>query len=295
MPSRIDSGCLFRGRWQPGTVAPLYYHRCPLIKGVWECGAAAAAEAEHWEWRPECTAPPLNADWLADFSLLHPVAFAGDSLSLNTWQGLGCALGSRRHRVTFLEPKDHWLADALSPSAQPSPPVASANLSSAESLARRIERHRVDVVVLSVGYWFLMPHLRFLYPNGSVLPGGYEAFGLAIRALRSSLERRRFGGLVLWLSTPPRHFVGGDWDSGGVCGVTAAPVGTTKMPTAAMGAAAAPTPLALQPSAAVQRWGTTQPTAREALAFAAAADDAWRGTSLRFTTIDIVGAAGVSN
>ena len=128
-----------------------------------------------------------------------------------------------------------WLVDfdrirgsqSFGPSSSPSD-LVNIDVSRAYKLRSRIKSSKCGTLILSAGHYFKKQRNRFHGVPGCPVTSGINEtrygcdylsiYRAALITARRALENLPFRGPIIWMSFSPRHFYGGDWDSGGTCG-----------------------------------------------------------------------------
>ncbi|XP_010551450.1 PREDICTED: protein ALTERED XYLOGLUCAN 4-like [Tarenaya hassleriana] len=245
------------GKWVRGEMGPLYNGTtCGTIKDGQNCLRHGRPDSGYlyWKWKPnQCDIPRFDPTRFLDLLRDKHLAFIGDSMARNQLESLLCMLATfSTPNLVYRNGEDNkfrrWLFKShnLTVSVYWSPFLVAGKEKSTESgldhnvlhLERVDEKwakdlDQMDVVVLSVGHWFLHPAMYL--ESGSVLGchscparncteiGFFEVFRKAIRTtLRSVVSNRgrhRHRDVVL-TTFSPSHFEGRPWDSLGACNMT---------------------------------------------------------------------------
>ncbi|KAG9440343.1 hypothetical protein H6P81_020508 [Aristolochia fimbriata] len=248
------------GQWVPDVSGPLYSGTsCSTIKDGQNCMAHGRPDTGYlnWRWQPEkCDLPRF--DPFAFLGLLRNkhLAFVGDSLARNQLESLMCLVATASDPTLVYRDGEenkfrrwHVLSHNVTVSLFWSPFLVKRIEKSASSGQNRVyvdaiderwasEIPRIDVVVFSIGHWFLTPGIYF--EKGSVLGchycpgqnhteiGFYDVYRKAIKtALKGVAERSSSSSAaaeeeersrrVIVTTFSPSHFEG-EWDKLGACG-----------------------------------------------------------------------------
>lgn len=209
-----------------------------------------------WRWQPRgCALPPFApAEFLEQVRGRH-VAFVGDSLARNQCESLVCLLGSefpaelvldggeerkfrrwafRSHNATVSVFWSPFLVNGTEKSSAPGGPDHNKLYLDQPDERWAAELPGIDVVVLSIGHWFMHPAMY--YERGAVIgchhcpepnrtdTGFFGVFRLAVKnALREVIARASpspgRAKLAVVATFSPAHFVG-EWDSPDACART---------------------------------------------------------------------------
>ncbi|KAF8040508.1 hypothetical protein BT93_B2665 [Corymbia citriodora subsp. variegata] len=241
------------GKWVSDKSGPLYNGTtCGTIKDGQNCIAHGRPDLEYlyWRWKPhQCHLPRFQPIKFLQFLRNKNVAFVGDSLARNQLESLLCMLSSVSNpTLVYRDGEDnkfrkwHFAGHNMTISVYWSPfLVKGVEKSSSgpdhnqlylDSVDERwaADLGSLDMVVLSVGHWFLHPAVYF--EGGSALGchycpglnhteiGFYDVLRKALRtALKALIARTRASGRATdaFVTTfSPSHFEG-DWDKFGAC------------------------------------------------------------------------------
>lgn len=247
-----DSCNYSNGRWVHDKTGPLYNGtNCVTIKENQNCMKHGRPDTDYlyWRWSPkDCTLPRFEPKtFLRIFENKH-LAFVGDSMARNQLESLLCLLASfSGPELVYSKGKDHefrrWHFGShnLTVTIYWSPFLVKGieknetynfNRLFLDSVDEKwaAELEHIDVVVLSVGHWFL--HSAVFFYGDSVLGchfctgqnyseiGFYEVFGKAINTTLKTIIERRGGtgrGLDVILTTFSPHHFEGEWNKYGAC------------------------------------------------------------------------------
>ncbi|KQJ90066.1 hypothetical protein BRADI_4g29271v3 [Brachypodium distachyon] len=215
----------------------------------------------YWRWRPRghgCALPPFSPGEFLELVRGRHVAFVGDSLARNQCESLVCLLGSefpaelvlgaggegeeerkfrrwefRSHNATVSVFWSPFLVNGTEKSSAPGGVDHNRLYLDQPDERWAAELPGMDVVVLSIGHWFLHPAMY--YERGAVIgchhcpepihpeTGFFGVFRLAVKnALREIIARasssagRREKKLAVVATFSPAHF-DGEWDSPDAC------------------------------------------------------------------------------
>ncbi|KAJ4961464.1 hypothetical protein NE237_021374 [Protea cynaroides] len=241
----------FNGKWVPNNSGPLYNGTsCGFIKDGQNCHNHGRPDKGYlyWRWRPkQCRLPRFEPTTF--FSLLKNkhLAFVGDSMARNQLESLLCLMSTASSPVLVYSSGDdkkfrRWRFPShnINVSVYWSPFLVKGmeksnngfnyNRLYLDSVDERwaSEMGKMDVVVLSVGHWFLHPAVY--YEKGSVLgchycPGlnhseveFYDVYRKALNTTLKAVMDRRSGDAmdVIVTTFSPSHFEG-EWDKAGAC------------------------------------------------------------------------------
>ncbi|XP_048574802.1 xyloglucan O-acetyltransferase 1-like [Triticum urartu] len=248
------------GQWVRDAAGPRYSGTScgATIKDGQNCMANGRPDTGYlnWRWQPRgCALPPFApADFLEQVRGRH-VAFVGDSLARNQCESLVCLLGSefpaelvldggeerkfrrwafRSHNATVSVFWSPFLVNGTEKSAGPGGPDHNKLYLDQPDERWAAELPGIDVVVLSIGHWFMHPAMY--YEQGAVIgchhcpepnrtgTGFFGVFRLAVKnALREVIARARASPgqekLAVVATFSPAHF-DGEWDSPDACART---------------------------------------------------------------------------
>ncbi|XP_057484795.1 xyloglucan O-acetyltransferase 1-like [Actinidia eriantha] len=252
----VEIGCDYsNGKWVTDKLGPLYNGTsCGTIKDGQNCIGHGRPDLGYlfWRWRPnECELPRFEPKTFFQILRNKHIAFVGDSMARNQLESLMCML------ATFSSPnlvysngddnkfrKWHFPSHNVNVSIYWSPFLvkgiektdeANYNKLFLDSVDERwaSDLDRMDVVVLSVGHWYL--HSAVYFYGRSVLGchycsgqnytevGFYDVFGKAFKTTLNAIMERRGGGQgkgkgigVIVTTFSPHHFEG-EWDKLGAC------------------------------------------------------------------------------
>ncbi|CAN0925582.1 Xyloglucan O-acetyltransferase 1 [Linum grandiflorum] len=249
-----------KGRWVPDKTGPLYNGTtCGTIKDGQNCMSHGRPDMGflYWRWQPQsCNLPRFDPnDFLKLYSNRH-IAFVGDSMARNQLESLLCMLSSvsSDHELVYTNGEDNkfrrWHFGGLH--------NVTVSIYWSPFLVKGVEKSRdgpdhnelyldqiderwgkdlgeIDLIVLSIGHWFLHPAVYFegFDDNVNVLGchycpgmnhteiGFYDVLRKAIRTTLNSISERRGDGVidVVMTTFSPSHFEG-EWDKFGACSKT---------------------------------------------------------------------------
>ncbi|MQM01048.1 hypothetical protein Taro_033793, partial [Colocasia esculenta] len=247
---------LFAGQWVKAAREPLYDgSSCATIKDGQNCMAHGRPDTGylHWRWQPRgCTLPPFDAAAFLRRLRGRHLAFVGDSMARNQLESLLCLLATAAPpELVYRDGEDNkfrrWRFRSYNATISVfwSPfLVRGVEKSAASGLDHNelyldavdvrwaSELWSIDVVVLSVGHWFLHPAV-FYEKGGEVVVGCHYCpklnhtevgfYGVYRKAFRTALNaaatdtggggRSRY---VVVTTFSPSHFEG-EWDKAGAC------------------------------------------------------------------------------
>ncbi|KAL6969486.1 Xyloglucan O-acetyltransferase 1 [Sarracenia purpurea var. burkii] len=242
------------GKWVPDKLGPLYNSTsCGTIKDGQNCMSHGRPDMGYLflRWRPNhCDLPRFAPKTFLHFLKNKHLAFVGDSMARNQLESLLCLLATftpphlvystgddnkfRRwrfpsHNATVSIYWSPFLVHGVEKTE-----IANYNKLFLDSVDERwaSDLGSIDMIVLSVGHWFLHPAV-FFYGDSVIgchyCPGQnytevgfYDVFGKAFKTtLKTIIERRGDGGDgngidVIVTTFSPHHFEG-DWDKLGAC------------------------------------------------------------------------------
>ncbi|KAI6686529.1 hypothetical protein NL676_032442 [Syzygium grande] len=241
------------GEWVHDKSGPLYNGTtCGTIKDGQNCIAHGRPDVEYlyWRWKPhQCYLPRFEPTKFLQLLRNKNVAFVGDSMARNQLESLLCMLSSVSDpTLVFRDGEDNkfrkWnfaghnvtISVYWSPFLVKGVEKSSSGPDHNELYLDSVDERwagdlgSLDVVVLSVGHWFLHPAVY--YEGGSALGchycpglnhteiGFYDVLRKALRTtLKALIARTRASGRatdVLVTTFSPSHFEG-DWDKFGAC------------------------------------------------------------------------------
>ncbi|KAG8056590.1 hypothetical protein GUJ93_ZPchr0002g23036 [Zizania palustris] len=253
------------GEWVRSAAGPRYNGTScgATIKDGQNCMAHGRPDTGYlyWRWRPRaCALPPFAPAEFLELVRGRHVAFVGDSLARNQCESLVCLLTSefpaelvrgsgdgdeerkfrrwlfRSHNATVSVFWSPFLVNGTEKSSSTAGGGLDHNRLYFDQTDERwaAELHGIDVVVLSIGHWFLHPAMY--YERGEVIgchhcpepnrteTGFFGVFRLAVKnALRDIITRAarssptaRSEKLAVVTTFSPAHFEG-DWDSRDAC------------------------------------------------------------------------------
>ncbi|MED6136804.1 Xyloglucan O-acetyltransferase 1 [Stylosanthes scabra] len=252
----------FNGEWVRDLRGPLYNgSTCSTIKEGQNCFKHGRPDSGYlyWRWKPnQCNLPRFDPNAFLQLIRNKHIAFVGDSMARNQLESLLCMLSTvSEPKLVYRNGEDNkfrkwqFVSHNASVSVYWSPFLVHGVEKSSSGpnhnvlyLDRVDERwgkdlDRIDLLVLSVGHWFLHPAVY--YEGGSVLGchycpglnhteiGFYDVLRKALRTTLSSIIERRGGGNgggggrentngidVIVTTFSPAHFEG-EWDKAGAC------------------------------------------------------------------------------
>uniref|UniRef100_A0A1D1XV47 Diacylglycerol kinase n=1 Tax=Anthurium amnicola TaxID=1678845 RepID=A0A1D1XV47_9ARAE len=243
------------GRWVRAAGGPLYNGTsCAIIKDGQNCMAHGRPDTGylHWRWRPRgCTLPPFDPDAFLPLLRGRHLAFVGDSMARNQLESLLCLLATASPPdLIYHDGQDNKFRRWRFPSHDATVSVfwspflvrgleksPAAGLDHNELYLDAVDERwaselgSIDMVVLSVGHWFLHPAVYYEKAGDLVLGchycpqlnhtevGFYGVYRKAFRtALHAALTRHvgDRGRLVVVTTFSPAHFEG-EWDKAGAC------------------------------------------------------------------------------
>ncbi|KAI3412312.1 PMR5N domain-containing protein [Psidium guajava] len=241
------------GKWVPDKSGPLYNgSTCSTIKDGQNCIAHGRPDLDYlyWRWKPhQCHLPRFQPINFLQLLRNKNVAFVGDSMARNQLESLLCMLSSvsdptlvyrdgednkfRKwnfpgHNMTISVYWSPFLVKGVEKSSS-GPDYNKLYLDSVDERWAG-DLGSLDMVVLSVGHWFLHPAVYF--EGGSALGchycpglnhteiGFYDVLRKALRTtLKALIARTRASARatdVFVTTFSPSHFEG-DWDKFGAC------------------------------------------------------------------------------
>ncbi|KAK4261277.1 hypothetical protein QN277_004299 [Acacia crassicarpa] len=242
----------FNGKWFRDRRGPLYNDTtCSTIKHGRNCIAHGRPDLSYlyWRWKPtQCNLPMFDPQAFLQLLINKHLAFVGDSMARNQLESLLCLLSSASTpNLVFQNGEDskfrRWIFPShnLTLSIYWSPFLVKGIEKSSEQNYNKLyldivderwasELGQMDLVVLSIGHWFLLPAVY--YEFDSVLGchycpgmnhteiGFYEVLRKAFRtALNNIIERKSAKGEAIDVTVTtfsPSHFEG-EWDKAGAC------------------------------------------------------------------------------
>ncbi|KAF7124283.1 hypothetical protein RHSIM_Rhsim12G0048400 [Rhododendron simsii] len=239
------------GKWVPDKLSPLYNDTsCGTIKEGRNCMSHGRPDSGYlyWRWSPEqCSIPRFDPQIFLKLLKNKHLAFVGDSMARNQLESLLCMVSSAYSpELVYSTGEDdkfrrwHFPSHNASVSIYWSPFLVKGvektgeknyNTLHLESIDERwaSDLDQIDVVVLSVGHWFLHPAVylygdevlgcHFCVGQNYTEVGFYDVFGKAFKTTLNTIIERRGGGKgidVIVTTFSPHHFEG-EWDKLGAC------------------------------------------------------------------------------
>ncbi|KAI8022033.1 Protein ALTERED XYLOGLUCAN 4 [Camellia lanceoleosa] len=266
--SNTETPCDYsNGKWVPDKFGPLYNGTsCGTIKDGQNCMSHGRPDQDYlyWSWEPkDCKISRFDPKIFLHFLRNKHLAFVGDSMARNQLESLLCMLSTASKPELVYNLGDdnkfrrwHFKSHNVNVSIYWSPflvkgiektEIANYNRLFLDSVDERwaSDLDKMDMVVLSVGHWFLHPAVYFY--GESVLGchycvgqnytevGFYDVFGKAFKTTLETIMERRGGGGgggggggsdsdsdsgkgidVVVTTFSPHHFEG-EWDKLGAC------------------------------------------------------------------------------
>lgn len=239
------------GKWVPDKLGPLYNDTsCGAIKEGRNCMSHGRPDLGYlfWRWSPkQCNIPRFDPQIFLKLLKNKHLAFVGDSMARNQLESLLCMISSAfSPELVYSTGEDnkfrrwHFPSHNVNVSIYWSPFLVNGtekteeknyNTLHLESIDERwaSELDQIDMVVLSIGHWFLLPAV-YMYGDevlGCHFCAGqnyteiefYDVFGKAIKTTLDTIIERRGGGKgidVIVTTFSPHHFEG-EWDRFGAC------------------------------------------------------------------------------
>ncbi|XP_043704501.1 protein ALTERED XYLOGLUCAN 4 [Telopea speciosissima] len=241
----------FNGKWVRDKAGPLYNGTsCSTIKDGQNCLSHGRPDKGYlfWRWKPkQCRLPRFKPSTFLSLLENKHVAFVGDSMARNQLESLLCLVSSASSPDLVYRSGDdnkfrrwHFPSHNLNISVYWSPFLVKGieksdtgfdhNKLYLDSVDERwaSELDQIDILVLSVGHWFLHPAVY--YEKESVLGchycpgqnhseiGFYDVYRKAFNTtLKAVIDRRGGDGMDVIVTTfSPSHFEG-EWDKAGAC------------------------------------------------------------------------------
>ncbi|KAK3223260.1 hypothetical protein Dsin_010285 [Dipteronia sinensis] len=244
------------GNWVHDKIGPLYNGTtCGTIKEGQNCITHGRPDFDYlyWRWKPkQCKLPRFDPNTFLELLSNKHVAFVGDSMARNQLESLLCILATvSAHNLVYRNGEDNkfrkWnfashninISVYWSPFLVDGVEKSSTGPNYNKLYLDRIDEKwgadldRIDMIVLSVGHWFLHPAVYF--DGDSVLGchacdglnhteiGFYDVLRKALKTtLKTITERRGSSDNVLDVivtTFSPAHFEG-EWDKAGACSKT---------------------------------------------------------------------------
>ncbi|CAK9182487.1 unnamed protein product [Ilex paraguariensis] len=251
--SHVQIACDYStGKWVHDKNGPLYNGTsCGTIKDGQNCLSHGRPDKGylHWRWRPkQCQLARFEPTNFLQLLRNKHLAFIGDSMARNQLESLLCMLATLSPpQLIYRDGEDnkfrkwHFPSHNVNISVYWSPFLVKGveksnsqnyNKLYLDSVDERwvSDLDHIDMVVLSMGHWFLHPAVYFY--GDSVLGchycpgqncteiGFYQVFGKAFKTtLDTIIEKRASSGIpidVIVTTFSPSHFEG-DWDKLGAC------------------------------------------------------------------------------
>ncbi|KAG6546885.1 hypothetical protein Mapa_011501 [Marchantia paleacea] len=263
--TRTDTCDIFKGRWLPDPIGPLYSHNsCRVLSQPQNCQANGRPDKQYefYQWQPQdCDIPRLDPLAFLEVMKGKTLAFIGDSVARNQFESLMCVLfqvaepknrGNKSmqrwyyptHHFTLIRIWSGWLVK------QSKEPFASAPEDSVKLTLDELDSDfathmpKFDVAVISTGHWWMR---KSAYILDGELRGGYgwkvntthkkkkieqaRAFGIAMENVLKKIRAiPDYKGLTILRTYSPDHYEGGRWDTGGSCTGKTQPLGQDQRP-----------------------------------------------------------------
>ncbi|KAJ7943601.1 Protein altered xyloglucan [Quillaja saponaria] len=242
----------FNGNWVHDKLGPLYNGTtCGTIKDGQNCVTHGRPEFGYlyWRWKPkQCHLPRFEPNIFLQLIKNKHLAFVGDSMARNQLESLLCMLATTSTpNLTYEDGEEnkfrrwHFPNHNANISVYWSPFLVNGTEKSNSVPYNKLyldhvdekwagELDQIDMIVLSVGHWFLHPAV---YLEGETVLGCHYCPGLnhteigfydvlrkALKiTLKTIVERRaeKGNGIEVIVTTfSPAHFEG-DWDKAGAC------------------------------------------------------------------------------
>ncbi|XAR65029.1 hypothetical protein NMG60_11008973 [Bertholletia excelsa] len=238
-----------KGEWVPDKSRPLYNgSSCGTIKDGQNCMGHGRPDLGflYWRWRPsQCKLRRFDPTAFLRLISHKHLAFVGDSMARNQLESLLCMLTTASSPVALYgggeEKFRRWRFPSYNATVSVywSPFLVKGTEKSETEYLNRLhfddvderwasDLDQIDVIVLSVGHWFLHPAVY--YDGGSVLGchacsgenyteiGFYDVFAKAFRTtLNVIIKNRSKNGIDVIVTTFSPHHFEGDWDKFGAC------------------------------------------------------------------------------
>ncbi|KAJ8574273.1 hypothetical protein K7X08_026078 [Anisodus acutangulus] len=247
----VEISCDYsNGNWVQDKLGPLYT-KCDTVKNGQNCIAHGRLDNDYiyWRWKPRnCLLPRFDPKKFLQILKNKNLAFVGDSLARNQLESLLCLLSTfSPHELVFSHGEDnkfrkwHFPSHNVNVSIYWSPFLVKGveksdkknyNTLFLDSVDEKwaIDLVQMDLVVFSVGHWFL--HSAVYFYGDKVLGchycsglnytevGFYDVYGKAFETtFKTIIERRgkNDGAIDVIVTTfSPAHFEG-EWDKYGAC------------------------------------------------------------------------------
>ncbi|KAL9256685.1 trichome birefringence-like 25-like protein [Drosera capensis] len=244
---------LFIGDWIPGTSAPAYTNEtCPFIQDHQNCIKNGRPDSDylHWRWKPrDCELPVFDPERFLDLMKNKSFAFIGDSIARNHVQSLLCTLSkvdrpeeiycdkldksktwsfpSYNFRLSVIWTPFLVKAEIFEDNNGVSISETKLHLDNVdESWSTRFKDF--DYMIISAGKWFLKSAIfyendqvkgcHYCEEKNNLTDLGYEySYRKALENSFSFMASTNHKAVVLFRTTSPDHFEGGEWFSGGKC------------------------------------------------------------------------------
>ncbi|KAF6175917.1 hypothetical protein GIB67_003405 [Kingdonia uniflora] len=237
------------GKWVRDKLGPLYNGTtCDTIKEGQNCISHGRPDMGYlyWRWRPkQCSLPRFDSTTFLRLIKNKHLAFVGDSMARNQLESLLCLLSSVSSPTLVYRDGDdnkfrrwHFASHNANISIYWSPFLVKGieksntgfnhNKLYLDAVDNRwaLDMNKIDMLVLSVGHWFLHPAVY--YEGDLVLGchycpglnhteiGFYDVFRKALMTTLKAIIEKRKQIDVMVTSFSPSHFEG-DWDKAGAC------------------------------------------------------------------------------
>ncbi|OVA11283.1 PMR5 N-terminal domain [Macleaya cordata] len=243
------------GKWVPDKLGPLYNgSTCGTIKEGQNCMSHGRPDLGYlyWRWKPkQCKLPRFQPTTFLRLLQNKHLAFVGDSMARNQLESLLCLLSTASTPDLVYKNGDdnkfrrwHFPSHNINVSIYWSPFLVKGIEKSAntgfnfnklylDSVDDRwaLDMHRFDMIILSVGHWFLHPAV--FYEKDLVIGchyceglnhteiGFYDVLRKALKTSLKAIVDKSSGAYgngidVIVTTFSPSHFEG-DWDKAGAC------------------------------------------------------------------------------
>lgn len=253
-PAAKETQCDYtNGKWVPDNMGPLYNGTtCGTIKEGQNCITHGRPDLGYlyWKWKPkQCPLPRFEPNTFLHLLRNKNIAFVGDSMARNQLESLLCMLAiSSPPKLVYTNGDDNkfrrWFfathnvnmsvywSPFLVKGVEKSNSGPDHNQLYLDQIDERwaADMGQMDMVVLSIGHWFLHPAVYF--EGGSALGchfcpglnhteiGFYDVLRKAIKTTLKTITERRGtsenGINVIVTTFSPAHFEG-EWDKAGAC------------------------------------------------------------------------------